>query len=482
MVELATEIDQPLYLGQAHHFLSMCYEGIGQYDEALKEAQIALPYFESADKPLAVARVHNQIGIIYMMMNKPALFEKGLASMKTYLSMLDPDANQQDWARSMTNIGGVYLTMGINDSAIVYLNQSIRIYDELGVVPGQIDNYINKGLAYYIEPTKDSARYYWYNAEQLAEELNSPAQLANIYQNLIDYFIDAKRYPEAKQYLDKKVLLTRQIQSDYIRMKTLEAQSYYYENTGDFQTALSLAKEFKNLSDSLTGENITSSMANLESFYNLNLKEEQIKVLEQLDQKKKTRIIFLIVLSLAILVIAGLIIRMILKGRKQEREVARLEMDKQRLREEELEVQIEYKSKQMTSHTLNMMVKNQFLTELEAKLTEVEASCEGKPRTQIRRLKSSIQQQAQSENDWTLFKNYFEEVNTGFYDSLTRQFPGLSSNDYKLCALLKLNLNIKESANILNISPESVKTARYRLRKKLNLDQDQDLHEFIQTI
>ena len=277
-------------------------------------------------------------------------------------------------------------------------------------------------------------------------------------------------------------MLTRQIQSDYIRMKTLEAQSYYYENTGDFQTALSLAKEFKNLSDSLTGENITSSMANLESFYNLNLKEEQIKVLEQLDQKKKTRIIFLIVLSLAILVIAGLIIRMILKGRKQEREVARLEMDKQRLREEELEVQIEYKSKQMTSHTLNMMVKNQFLTELEAKLTEVEASCEGKPRTQIRRLKSSIQQQAQSENDWTLFKNYFEEVNTGFYDSLTRQFPGLSSNDYKLCALLKLNLNIKESANILNISPESVKTARYRLRKKLNLDQDQDLHEFIQTI
>jgi len=43
-------------------------------------------------------------------------------------------------------------------------------------------------------------------------------------------------------------------------------------------------------------------------------------------------------------------------------------------------------------------------------------------------------------------------------------------------------MNIKESASVLNISPESVKTARYRLRKKLDITADEDLHEYIQNI
>ena len=60
--------------------------------------------------------------------------------------------------------------------------------------------------------------------------------------------------------------------------------------------------------------------------------------------------------------------------------------------------------------------------------------------------------------------------------------PDLGNADLKLCALLKLNLNTKESANILGISQESVKTARYRVRKKLNLAREDNLVSYLMAI
>jgi DNA-binding CsgD family transcriptional regulator len=58
----------------------------------------------------------------------------------------------------------------------------------------------------------------------------------------------------------------------------------------------------------------------------------------------------------------------------------------------------------------------------------------------------------------------------------------LSPTELRLCTLIKLNLNIKETASVLNIEPTSVKTARHRLRKKLKLDQGQDLAAFIRQV
>ncbi len=83
------------------------------------------------------------------------------------------------------------------------------------------------------------------------------------------------------------------------------------------------------------------------------------------------------------------------------------------------------------------------------------------------------------EKDWEDFKQHFENVHPEFFTNLKLQFPDLSANDLKVAALTRLNLSIKEASNILGISPESTKTARYRLRKKLNLSPETDLFDFL---
>jgi DNA-binding CsgD family transcriptional regulator len=86
------------------------------------------------------------------------------------------------------------------------------------------------------------------------------------------------------------------------------------------------------------------------------------------------------------------------------------------------------------------------------------------------------------DNSWNDFDLYFESINKNFYTRLKQSYPDISTNDLKICALIKLNLSIKEMASILNISPDSVKTARYRLRKKLQLSTEDNLTSFILSV
>ena len=77
---------------------------------------------------------------------------------------------------------------------------------------------------------------------------------------------------------------------------------------------------------------------------------------------------------------------------------------------------------------------------------------------------------------------HFEEVHPRFFQALTQRTPGLSLTDIRHCAYIRLDLDTKEIARLLNIAPTSVQIARVRLKKKLELDRTQDLKEFIRSI
>ena len=83
------------------------------------------------------------------------------------------------------------------------------------------------------------------------------------------------------------------------------------------------------------------------------------------------------------------------------------------------------------------------------------------------------------DEQWEDFKIHFEEVHSYFFKSLTKDFPELSQTDLRLCAYFLINLNAKEIAQISNISPDSVRKRKQRLRQKLNLNADQDIRKIL---
>lgn len=100
------------------------------------------------------------------------------------------------------------------------------------------------------------------------------------------------------------------------------------------------------------------------------------------------------------------------------------------------------------------------------------------PKKMYERLKKIITEGMSSEKDFILFQNYYQEVNRDFLLRLKERHDDLTSSELKFCCLIRSNLSTKDMASILNITPRGVELKRYRLRKKLNLE-DESLYDYI---
>ena len=89
-----------------------------------------------------------------------------------------------------------------------------------------------------------------------------------------------------------------------------------------------------------------------------------------------------------------------------------------------------------------------------------------------------IDENINSSDDWKMFEKAFNNADKKFFKKVKKQHPELTSNDLRLCMYLRMNLNSKDIAPLLNISPRSVEIKRYRLRKKLQLEREINLNEY----
>lgn len=100
------------------------------------------------------------------------------------------------------------------------------------------------------------------------------------------------------------------------------------------------------------------------------------------------------------------------------------------------------------------------------------------PKKMYERLKKIITEGMTTEKDFMLFQNYYQEVHHDFMLRLKEKHPDMTSSELKFCCLIRSNLSTKDIAAILNITARGVELKRYRLRKKLNLD-DENLYDYI---
>ncbi len=97
-------------------------------------------------------------------------------------------------------------------------------------------------------------------------------------------------------------------------------------------------------------------------------------------------------------------------------------------------------------------------------------------------IKKTIKINAVNKHEWETFETNLNQIHNEFIINLSKKYPNLTSKDIKLCIYLKMNLSSKEIAPMMNISFRGVELHRYRLRKKLNLVQDENLSKFLLTV
>ncbi|MBQ4822346.1 triple tyrosine motif-containing protein [Aquimarina sp. MMG016] len=168
----------------------------------------------------------------------------------------------------------------------------------------------------------------------------------------------------------------------------------------------------------------------------------------------------------------------LIEKNQRDIELTRVENEKEiiRIKNEQLKQDFRNKSKELAAYTVDVAKKNALLTQIKNRLTKIQDQSIIEPVLNI------IDKNLNENDNWESFKEAFNTVDKKFLKKLKKIHPGLSSNDLKLCAYLRLNLSSKEIAPLFNISTRSVEIKRYRLRKKMNLSHEDNLVSYILEI
>jgi hypothetical protein len=151
-----------------------------------------------------------------------------------------------------------------------------------------------------------------------------------------------------------------------------------------------------------------------------------------------------------------------------------------RLQHEKLEADLRHMNNELGTATMHLLNKNEFITGIKHNLNQIiRKNSSDESKKQLLQITRDIEQNISADSDWQHFQFHFDRVHGDFTTRFKGAFPGLSPQEIKLTAYLRMNLSTKEIAQLLNISVRGVEISRYRLRKKLHLDRNQNLQDFI---
>lgn len=184
---------------------------------------------------------------------------------------------------------------------------------------------------------------------------------------------------------------------------------------------------------------------------------------------------------LALALFFGLQARSIKRTKKKEQlRLEKREQELVKLRNEKLGNEVEHKSKELANLTMAIIKKNEFLMNLKAIVEHQKEQLGSRyPDKYFNHITNKIDDNISNTDDWNLFETNFERAHEQFLQKLKDQFPDLTPKDLRLCAFLRMNLASKEIAPLMGISVRGVENHRYRLRKKMGLEHDDNLIEMI---
>jgi len=157
------------------------------------------------------------------------------------------------------------------------------------------------------------------------------------------------------------------------------------------------------------------------------------------------------------------------------------------LQTENLKNELKYKTHEINGYILNLIRKNEMLEDVKKNALGISKAIDEEKevtviRQKVMRLIGQINSNIEHDVDFSVFQSNFDLIHKDFFKLLDEQFPELTRNDKILCAYLNMNLSSKEIAPLLNISIRGVEVNRYRLRKKMNLERDINLTDFLQGL
>ena len=270
---------------------------------------IAISYFSQAlalDKERQIDEYIsvdlNNIGKVYFSWKK---YDRAIEYYREALEKANITGNESMQAIRLSNIGQAYEALNEYDSAMYYLNKALIIDRKLGKRGKEGIRLSHVGLVFLKQQQYAASLQIFQEAQSIFEDLGKISSQAIVLNHLGDLMLLQENYNEALSYFRSSIEISASTNLRAEKLKSLKGLSDVYYHLDDTQRSFDYFKQFTQLKDSIFNEEKHRQIAEFETRYETNKKEQENTLLKQearIQENQKT--ILLITISATLIVTA----------------------------------------------------------------------------------------------------------------------------------------------------------------------------------
>lgn len=392
-------------------------------------------------------------------------------------------AKQMD---AFLNLSYFYSSMNDIKNSEFYLKKALIILKNNYIPEDQMFIYLYKGNNALSERNKNLAiSYYKKSLSDTAGMQNWYPYVMSNYQ-LTNTYLEIGKYDSCEYYLNRFFLCP---------CLDIETQAWLYGVKADFykiinnkEKYISNLKKASELKDSLI-ENTRKSFEQTINLSNnhFDLIEDNLianKKSNEANAQKKNLYFILFIISIFALFGISTFIRyrsnqktkiLVINEKLKQSEIEQL-----KLKEESLELKIKAKNMDINQMAKNITIKKEFDEQQKIMLKELMQKPTEEIKRELRKIYNQVNNYDQIEDHLEILQKDVENVNSEFFLKMKTKYPQLSQGEIEICSLHLLKLSTKEIAVIRNVNARTIQINRYRIKKKLGLDEETDLVQFLE--
>lgn len=432
-IKYAEESGLETWLDDLHLNIAILNSKAGKIEEAQNYLTIALELAQKTNDTLDIANAYDYIGLTYIQYNDTILAKDYLLkAMAIYALQAEYHKLSQTFIRLSLlerTKRNHQLALTFLDSAIFYLDKEEVTYSPKLTLLADIS--VEKGKNHAALGQDELARKYFAEAYNMGKRNRQLEVIAEASLGLSEFWLSKDTYDSA--YLYHKIY---KAYSDTLITEANIRELAYQDAQFKYDQQLAL--------------------------------EKQEREKQEVREKRNMLVLSIVIVSLIFTLI--ILILFLKLGRNKVKRIG--------LEQKSLKNELEVRNKELNTHVIYQLKKNEFILDISKKLGHLVSNL----KTENKKVVQDVIRQLDSDSSddvWKEFEVRFQQVHTGFYKSLAKDFPELTTNDLRLSAFLRLNMNTKDIAAITYQSTNSIDVARSRLRQKFGLNKDENLSAFL---
>jgi tetratricopeptide (TPR) repeat protein len=474
-----------------HQSLGHIYDYQSQYDSAIYHWDLALQIYQNQQLLKYITAMQVNIGsTLYFKKGK----EKELTSLGNSKNETWTLQDSTTYTAELNKMGRLFLDLANFSKAEYYLNEGLQIARSINDKSLEAQLLFNKGEVHFFQGNYENAIHYYTQSLEQKHEAQIPYGM-NLFKTG-RAFLELKNYFDAEYYLVQSIQHLKEGDEEYalvdvygfltdlyyetnrinkalesvIKMEELYAEIEEGERLSDFHKRIIEAsflihpKQAKEYFTVLREQETVAQMYEVESAFQLEKKETEILLLNQKNEiarKNRYVLVLIVVLVLLILLIILQRNRVLAKGKRI------------------VELESQYKNMELQQSKLLLSKKKDDFSDLVNNLNDLKGDLSTQ---KFNQLVGSLKTAKVVEKNWEDYISSFEKLNPYFFEQLKQRAIKLTTSEKRLCALIHQGMTISDIAHVLNLQKKSVESARYRLRKKFQLQAQDNLQEFIKTL